>query len=437
MVKRQFPNPVELAKLMRFKAPQLNGKKRRLDAALTIDDLRTIAKRRTPRAAFDYTDGAAEGELSLARARQAFEDVEFHPSILRDVSAVDTSTTVLGGSSALPFGIAPTGFTRLMQTEGEIAGAGAAGAAGIPFTLSTLGTSSIEDVKAANPNGRNWFQLYVMRQREISYGLVERAAAAGFDTLMFTVDTPVAGARLRDKRNGFSIPPALTLGTIVNAIPRPWWWFDFLTTPPLEFASLSSTGGTVGELLDSAMDPSIDFDDLRVIRDMWPGKFVVKGVQNVEDARRLTDLGVDGILLSNHGGRQLDRAPIPFHLLPEVVREVGRDTEVMVDTGIMNGADVVASMALGARFTLVGRAYLYGLMAGGRAGVDRAIQILGDQVVRTMKLLEVSSVAELEPRHVTQLQRLVPRALPEVPVRAARSTPARKPAPRKVPAGTP
>ncbi len=437
MVKRQFPNPVELAKLMRFKAPQLNGKKRRLDAALTIDDLRTIAKRRTPRAAFDYTDGAAEGELSLARARQAFEDVEFHPSILRDVSTVDTSTTVLGGSSALPFGIAPTGFTRLMQTEGEIAGAGAAGAAGIPFTLSTLGTSSIEDVKAANPNGRNWFQLYVMRQREISYGLVERAAAAGFDTLMFTVDTPVAGARLRDKRNGFSIPPALTLGTIVNAIPRPWWWFDFLTTPPLEFASLSSTGGTVGELLDSAMDPSIDFDDLRVIREMWPGRFVVKGVQNVEDARRLADLGVDGILLSNHGGRQLDRAPIPFHLLPEVAREVGRDTEVMVDTGIMNGADVVAAMALGARFTLVGRAYLYGLMAGGRAGVDRAIQILGDQVVRTMKLLEVSSVAELEPRHVTQLQRLVPRALPEVPVRAARSTPARKPAPRKVPAGTP
>ena len=435
MVKRQFPNPVELAKLMRFKAPQLNGKKRRLDAALTIDDLRTIAKRRTPRAAFDYTDGAAEGELSLARARQAFEDVEFHPSILRDVSAVDTSTTVLGGSSALPFGIAPTGFTRLMQTEGEIAGAGAAGAAGIPFTLSTLGTSSIEDVKAANPNGRNWFQLYVMRQREISYGLVERAAAAGFDTLMFTVDTPVAGARLRDKRNGFSIPPALTLGTIVNAIPRPWWWFDFLTTPPLEFASLSSTGGTVGELLDSAMDPSIDFDDLRVIREMWPGRFVVKGVQNVEDARRLADLGVDGILLSNHGGRQLDRAPIPFHLLPEVAREVGRDTEVMVDTGIMNGADVVAAMALGARFTLVGRAYLYGLMAGGRAGVDRAIQILGDQVVRTMKLLEVSSVAELEPRHVTQLQRLVPRALPEVPVRAARS--GRKAAPRKVPAGTP
>jgi len=409
MVKRSVPNPVELAKLMRFKSPDLNGKRRRLNSALTIYDLKRIAQRRTPKAAFDYTDGAAEGELSLARARQAFEDIEFHPSILRDVSTVDTTTQILGGTSAMPFGIAPTGFTRLMQTEGEIAGAGAAAAAGIPFTLSTLGTTSIENVKAANPNGRNWFQLYVMRQREISYGLVERAAAAGFDTLMFTVDTPVAGARLRDKRNGFSIPPQLTAGTIINAIPRPWWWWDFLTTPPLEFASLSTTGGTVGELLDSAMDPSINFDDLATIRDMWPGKLVVKGVQNLEDSKKLADLGVDGILLSNHGGRQLDRAPIPFHLLPNVVREVGKDTEVMVDTGIMNGADVVASLALGAKFTLIGRAYLYGLMAGGREGVDRAIQILSDQVVRTLKLLEVASIEELEPRHVTQLQSLVPR----------------------------
>lgn len=409
MVHRQFPKPAELHQLVRFKKPELNGRKRRLDAALTIEDLRTIAKRRTPRAAFDYTDGSAEAEISLARARQAFADVEFHPSILRDVSAVDTSTTIFGGPSAYPFGIAPTGFTRLMQTEGEIAGAGAAGAAGIPFTLSTLGTTSIEDVKAANPAGRNWFQLYVMRNRDISYGLVERAAKAGFDTLMFTVDTPVAGARLRDKRNGFAIPPQLTASTILNAIPRPWWWYDFLTTPKLEFASLSSTGGTVGELLDSAMDPSISFDDLDIIRGMWPGKLVVKGVQNVEDSRRLADAGVDGIILSNHGGRQLDRAPIPFHLLPAVAREVGQDVEVAIDTGIMNGADIVASLALGAKFTLIGRAYLYGLMAGGREGVDRTVAILADQIVRTMKLLEVVDVAELGPRHVTQLERLAPR----------------------------
>ena len=410
MVSRQLPKPAELLELMQFKRPDLNGKRRRLASALTIADLRRIAKRRTPKAAFDYTDGAAEGELSLGRARQAFEDIEFHPGVLKPAEHVDTSVEILGGPSALPFGIAPTGFTRLMQTEGEVAGAGAAAAAGIPFTLSTLGTTSIEDVRAANPHGRNWFQLYVMREREISYGLAKRAAAAGFDTLMFTVDTPVAGARLRDKRNGFSIPPQLTAGTIINAIPRPWWWIDFLTTPKLEFASLSSTGGTVGELLDAAMDPTISTEDLQIIREIWPGKLVVKGVQTVEDAAKLVDLGVDGIVLSNHGGRQLDRAPIPFHLLPQVVREVGKDATVMVDTGIMNGADIVASMALGAKFTLIGRAYLYGLMAGGRAGVDRTIAILRDEIVRTMKLLGVSSIAELEPAHVTQLQRLAPMA---------------------------
>ncbi len=312
MVQRQLPKVGELLELMQFKKPELDARKRRLDAALTIADLRTIAKRRTPKAAFDYTDGAAEGELSLDRARRAFEDVEFHPDILRPAADVDTSCQILGGPSALPFGIAPTGFTRLMQTEGETAGASAAAAAGIPFTLSTLGTTSIEGVKAANPVGRNWFQLYVMKDRSISYGLVERAAKAGFDTLHFTVDTPIAGARLRDKRNGFSIPPQLTVGTIVNAIPRPWWWIDFLTTPKLEFASLSTTGGTVGELLNAAMDPTISYDDLDVIRGMWPGKIVVKGVQNVTDAARLVDQGVDGIVLSNHGGRQLDRArPFP------------------------------------------------------------------------------------------------------------------------------
>jgi L-lactate dehydrogenase (cytochrome) len=407
-VKRQFPRPGEISELMKFRRPELNARKRRLASALTIYDLRDIARRRTPRAVFDYTDGAAEGELSLARARQAFEDIELHPRILRDVSAVDMSAVVFGGQSARPFGIAPTGFTRLMQAEGEAAGAAAAGAAWIPFTLSTLGTTSIEDVRAANPGGRNWFQLYVMRDREVSYELVRRAAAAGFDTLFFTVDAPVGGARLRDARNGFSIPPQLTLRTVLDAIGRPWWWADFLTTPKLEFASLTSTGGTVGELLDAAMDPTISLSDLEVIRGLWPGKIAVKGVQSVEDATVLAGLGVDGIVLSNHGGRQLDRAPVPFHLLPAVVREVGSSVEVVLDTGIMNGADIVAAIALGARFTLVGRAYLYGLMAGGRPGVDRAIEILSSQVTRTMKLLGARSLAELTPAHVTQLRRLHP-----------------------------
>jgi len=406
MVDRRIPKIKDLAPLMQFKVPELNAKKRRLESALTIHDLRAIAKRRTPKAAFDYTEGAAEAEISLTRARQAFEDIEFQPSILRDVSTVSTGWDVLGAPVAQPFGIAPTGFTRMMQTEGEIAGAHAAAKAGIPFSLSTMGTTAIEDVKAANPHGRNWFQLYMWKDRDRSMALVDRAAAAGFDTLLVTVDVPVAGARLRDKRNGFSIPPQLTLGTVVNALPRPEWWINFLTTEPLAFASLDRWSGTVGELLDTMFDPTVTFEDLAWIKAQWPGKVVVKGVQNLADAKKLADLGVDGITLSNHGGRQLDRAPIPFHLLPSVAREVGNDLEVHLDTGIMSGADIVASVALGARFTMIGRAYLYGLMAGGEAGVDRAIQILSDQVARTMRLLGVNSLEELEPAHVTQLTRL-------------------------------
>ena len=407
-MKRRVPKVAELAPLLQLKKPTLARKQRRLTAALTIEDLRRIAKRHTPKAAFDYTDGAAEEELSLARARQAFRDIEFHPSILRNVAEVSTGWDVLGGPVALPFGIAPTGVTRLMHTEGEIAGAHAAARAGIPFSLSTLGTTSIEAVNAANPHGRNWFQLYMWKDRERSMALVQRAAQAGYDTLLVTVDVPVAGARLRDTRNGMSIPPALTLRTLLDAVPRPRWWFDLLTTEPLSFASLDRWPGTVAEYLDTMFDPTVTFEDLAWIKTQWPAKLVVKGVQTLEDARSVVDLGVDGIVLSNHGGRQLDRAPVPFHLLPRVARELGGDTEVLLDTGIMSGADVVAAIALGARFTLIGRAYLYGLMAGGEAGVDRAVEILSGQVTRTMRLLGVTCLEELAPRHVTQLYRFVP-----------------------------
>ena len=408
MVKRQFPNPKDLAPLLKFRTPIWNGTERRLQRALTINDLRTIAKRRTPQAPFDYTDGSAEEEISLARARQAFSDIEFHPAILKDVSQVSTSWDVLGEPVAMPVGIAPTGFTRMMHTEGEFAGARAAEKFGIPFCLSTMGTASIEEVQEAAPGGRNWFQLYMWKDRDRSMDLVRRAAESGSDTLLVTVDVPVAGARLRDKRNGFSIPPALTMKTITNAIPRPWWWWDFLTTPPLQFASMSSWQGTVAELLEFMFDPTVDFDDLKWIKKQWPGKVVVKGVQTVDDAKKLAKLGVDGIVLSNHGGRQLDRAPIPFHLLPHVVKEVGKDVDIHLDTGIMSGADIVASVALGARFTLIGRAYLYGLMAGGQRGVERALSILQDEMLRTMRLLGVASLEELEPGHVTQLARLTP-----------------------------
>ena len=408
-LKRQFPNPKDLAQLMRFKAPVWNARERRLKEALTIYDLRDIAKRRTPQAPFDYTDGSADQEISLARARQAFEDIEFQPRILRDVSDLDLSSTVLGKKVALPFGIAPTGFTRMMHAEGEIAGSQAAEAAGIPFSLSTMGTRSIEEVAAAAPNGRNWFQLYMWKDREKSMALVERAQAAGFDTLLLTVDVPVAGARLRDKRNGMTIPPALTLKTITNAIPRPEWWINFLTTDPLAFASLGSWNGTVAELLDQMFDPTVTFEDLKWIRTQWKGNLVVKGIQNVEDAKLAVEAGADAVILSNHGGRQLDRAPIPFHLLPDTVREIGKHAEVHVDTGIMHGQDIVACIAKGAKFTLIGRAYLYGLMAGGREGVDKTIDLLGTQMTRTMKLLGARSLEELEPGHVKILERLTER----------------------------
>ena len=407
-MKRQFPHPRDFAPLVKIRPPRLNTRKHRLESALTIWDLRAIAMRRTPKGPFDYTDGAADGEFSLTRARQAFEDIQFNPGILCDVSSVDTSSIVLGGPAALPFGIAPTGFTRMMHAEGEVAGARSAGAAGIPFTLSTLGTTTIEDVTSANPTGRNWFQLYMWKDRSRSQVLIERAAAAGCDTLLVTVDVPVAGTRLRDVRNGLTVPPQLTVKTVLNSATKWEWCFNFLTTEPLVFASLSSWTGTVAEFLDTMFDPTVTFDDLAWIKSRWPGKLVVKGVQTVADAKKLATLGVDGIVLSNHGGRQLDRAPVPFHLLPHVVREVGSDVEILIDTGIMNGADIVAAVALGAKFTLVGRAYLYGLMAGGRQGVDRTIAILQGEITRTMALLGVSNLEELQPRHVTQLSRFLP-----------------------------
>jgi L-lactate dehydrogenase (cytochrome) len=413
VVKRQIPRARDLAPLIRLRKPRFDRVQRRLDDAQTIGDLRRLARRRTPRAAFDYTDGAAEDEISLHRARQAFRDVEFHPTILRDVSTARTDWQVLGEQVAMPFAIAPTGFTRLMHTEGELAGVRVAAAAGIPFSLSTVGTASIEDVAAAAPQGRKWFQLYMWRDRDRSMALVRRAAEAGFDTLLATVDVPVAGARLRDVRNGMSIPPALTLRTVFDAALRPHWWFDLLTTEPLSFSSLDRWSGTVGQYLDTMFDPSLTFDDLAWIKSQWPGKLVVKGIQTLDDARAVVDLGVDGIVLSNHGGRQLDRAPVPFHLLPVVARQLGAHTEILVDTGIMSGADIVAAVALGARCTLVGRAYLYGLMAGGEAGVRRAVEILSGQLTRTMKLLGVRCLEELSPKHVTQLRRLLPVAPPD------------------------
>ena len=404
-VKRRIPSPKDLAQLLRFRKIILSPRKRRLTRALTIYDLRDIAKRRTPQAPFDYTDGGADTESSLTRARAAYEKLEFQPKILLNVKDVDLSVQMLGKKMSMPLGIAPTGFTRMMQTEGEYAGACAAADAGIPYTLSTMGTRSIEDVAKAAPTGRNWFQLYMWKDRDRSMALVDRAKVAGFDTLVLTVDVPVAGARLRDVRNGMTIPPSLTSKTILNAIPRPAWWINFLTTDPLKFASLDSWNGTVAELLDSMFDPTVTYEDLKWIRGQWQGNLVVKGIQNVDDAVMSIEAGADAIILSNHGGRQLDRAPVPLHLLPEVIKAVGNKAEVHVDTGIMHGADVVAALASGAKFTWIGRAYLYGLMAGGKPGVDRTLEILRTQITRTMKLLGARTVAELNPDHVRFIAR--------------------------------
>ncbi|GEK79241.1 alpha-hydroxy acid oxidase [Agrococcus baldri] len=406
-MERRIPTLTDLRASLNFRKPG-NPAAMRLGLAQTIWDLRTIAKARTPKGPFDYTDGAAEGEIGIARARQSFEDVELHPAVLKDVTDVSTSWDVLGTPSAFPLAIAPTGFTRLMHAAGETAGARAAAAYDIPFTLSTLGTTSIERVREASPEGRLWMQLYMMKERERSLELVARADAAGYDTLMITVDTPVAGARHRDARNGMAFPPQLTLSTLIDAAPKVEWWWNFLTTEPVTFAAISKWDGTVGELLDAMFDPSVDYEALAEVRAAWKGKLIVKGVQSVADARTLADLGVDAITLSNHGGRQLDRAPVPFRLLPEVAREVGGDVEIHLDTGIMSGTDIVAAVALGARTTMIGRAYLYGLMAGGRAGVNRALSILTGEVQRTMRLLGVASLEELVPQHVTQLTRLAP-----------------------------
>ena len=403
-VKRQFPKVSELAPLLKFTGPTLHRKEQRLANAVTIWDLREIAKKRTPQGPFDYTDGAAESEVTLERARQAFLDLEFRPNILRDVSGANLERQSLGENFKMPVGIAPTGFTRMMQTEGERAGARAAEKYGIPFTLSTLGTTTMEDVVAAAPGGVNWFQLYMWKDRDRSMELVRRAEAAGVKHLMLTVDVPVAGARLRDVRNGLTIPPRLTAKTLVDAIPKPEWWINFLTTPGISFASMSSWNGTVAELLDFMFDPTMTFDDLKWIRNQWKGKLTVKGIQTVDDAKRAAKAGADAILLSNHGGRQLDRAPVPLHLLVDVKRELKGDTEVHLDTGIMHGADILAAIALGADFTYIGRAYLYGLMAGGQQGVERALEILKVQMIRNMKLLGVSSLEELEPSHVKILQ---------------------------------
>jgi L-lactate dehydrogenase (cytochrome) len=393
--RRRLPRWSEVRPLLQME-PLGVGAAARVARAHDVEDLRRIARRRTPRAAFDYVDGGATDEVSMRRARAAFDRVEFRPRVLRDVAAVDTSTTILGRRAALPVGFGPTGFTRLMQHEGEVAVAAAAARAGIPYVLSTMGTTSVEDLAHAAPKADLWFQLYVWRDRERSRDLVVRAREAGYSALMLTVDVPVNGARLRDSRNGLTVPPSLSPRTLAGMARFPSWWFNKLTTEPLAFASLDpGSPAGVMDLIASLFDPTVTFDDVDWVRSVWDRQLVVKGVQHPDDARRLADLGVDAVVVSNHGGRQLDRAVTPLEVLPEVLDAVGSDTEVLLDGGVRSGADAVAAVALGARAVLLGRAYLYALMAGGEAGVDRLCTLLEDDVRRTMALLGVTTVDEL------------------------------------------
>lgn len=381
------------------------GPAARVARAHDVEDLRRIARRRTPRAAFDYVDGGATDEVSMRRAREAFDRVEFRPRVLRDVAAVDTSTTVLGRRVSMPIGFGPTGFTRMMHHEGERGVAAAAGRAGVPYALSTMGTTSIEDLAAAAPKADLWFQLYVWRDRERSRELIARAREAGYGALMLTVDVPVNGARLRDSRNGLTVPPALSPRALAGMARFPSWWLNKLTTEPLAFASLApGSPAGVMDLIASLFDPSVTFDDVGWIREQWDGALVVKGIQHADDARRVADLGADALVVSNHGGRQLDRAVTPLEVLPEVLDAVGDDAEVLLDGGVRSGGDAVAAVAMGARAVLLGRAYLYALMAGGEAGVDRLCVLLEDDVRRTMALLGATSVDQLS----SQMVRLRP-----------------------------
>ncbi len=399
MVERRVPQWSEIRPLLAIRPPFTGPSA--VERAASIEDLRRIAKRRTPRSVFDYVDGAAGQELSLARSRDAFGRVEFHPHVLNDVAAIDTTWDILGEKSALPYAFSPTGFTRMMNVEGEPAVARVAREFGIPYALSTLGTTSPEELTAAVPDARRWFQLYLLREHQSRRDLLARVAASGYETIILTVDTVVAGSRLRDVRNGLTIPPQLTAKTLAGMAIHPRWWINALTTEPLEFASLRSTDGTVADLINNVFDPSITMDDVRWLRDSWQGKLLIKGVQNIDDAAMLADEGVDGVILSNHGGRQLDRSAVPLELLQPTRAALGQDFPIFIDGGVMSGADIVAAVGLGASGVLVGRAYLYGIMADGERGVRRVAEILRGEIEQTMRLMGVTSLSDITPGMVT------------------------------------
>ena len=384
---------------------------RRLERAANVMDLRTMAKHRLPGGVFDYIDGAAEDERSLARSMSAFADLEFVPRVLRDVSTVDTSTTLLGRPMAFPFVVAPTGFTRIAHSEGELAVARAAGRADVPYTLSTLGTRSIEEVAGVHP-GRNWFQVYVWKDRGLVEEMVQRAAAAGYEAIVPTVDLATFGRRERDVRRGFELPPKIGLDTVVDGILNPGWTWDFLRGGPIRFANVttSDTSGSrdgtdainLAAYANEQLDPSLNWDDIEWFRSIWDGPIVVKGIQCVDDAVIAADLGVEAIAISNHGGRQLEGSPPPVELIAPVRDAIQDRCEVICDGGVRRGADIVKAIALGADATMGGRAHFYGLGAAGEAGVDAALGFLHAETRRALALNGLRSFTEVGPHVVTR-----------------------------------
>jgi L-lactate dehydrogenase (cytochrome) len=395
-----------LRSVLRFRRFELDPVRRRLARAASVDDLREIARRRLPRGVFDYIDGAAEDEISAGRNIAAFRRLEFRPRVLRDVSDVDPSALLLGRRVALPLVLSPTGFPRVAHSQGELAVARAAARAGLPYVLSTLGTRSIEEVRAVS-TGDLWFQVYVWRDKELLGEMLQRAAAAEYSTIVITVDTAVLGRRERDVRSGFTLPPKLGLDTLLDGALHPAWTWDFLRADPISFANV--VGKSVGDgsdavslaaYMNSQFDPALSWDDIDWFRERWAGKVVLKGIQTVADALLAAERGVDAIALSNHGGRQLDGAPPPIELVAPVREAVGDRLEILCDGGVRRGSDVVKAAALGANGAMSGRAYLYGLGAGGERGVDHVLFLLDESIRRTLALVGARTFEELGPEFV-------------------------------------
>ena len=386
-----------------FARPTLSARKRRFDRAANIDDLRLIAKRRLPGGIFDYIDGGAEDEVSLHRNRDAYQRYEFVPRILRDVSNIDTSTTFLGRTLPSPLIFSPTGFTRIAHSQGELAVARVAAAHQLPYCLSTLSTRSIEEVAAVS-NGPKWFQVYVWKDRALVHDMLTRAESLGYEAIMLTVDTAVLGRRERDVRRGFTLPPKLGPGTLIDGITHPSWTWDFVRHDPITFANISGAAGravgtavTLSDFISEQFDPALSWDDIAWFRERWKGHIILKGVQSVDDAQLALTHGVDAIALSNHGGRQLDGAPAPINLIAPVVHATQGAIPIICDGGIRRGGDIVKALALGASVCTMGRSYLYGLGAAGEAGVERAFSMLDSEMRRTMSLAGVRTIAEIGP----------------------------------------